>query len=326
MAGALPAAAARVAARCVVLLAPVLAAPWHELRCSRGVNLRNVDWKRCCRDLWREVNDDQISNGAAALAFYMVLSLFPCAMVGLSILPYLPIANLERAIMDLVHEALAGSAADLLTSTVRSVVSQRSSGVLSFGLLFALWSASSGLHGLMQQLNVVYEVEEERTFLRARGVALVLTAAFFALILGAFALILFGTAVQNHLAEQLGRSRGLLVVFAALRWVIIISALHLAFALIYHLGPNRKQPFVLVTPGSVAATLILLGASFAFKVYVNRFATYDAVYGGLSGVIVLLLWLFTLGWAILFGGELNDVLMRHPTPGKHDEERAGGMA
>jgi membrane protein len=275
----------------------------------RGGDWR-FDWKHCCKSLWREVNDDQIANGAAALAFYMVLSLFPCAIFCLSVLPYLPIANLQQAIMDLVAQVLPDNAAEMLTSTVQSVVSRRSYGVLSFAFLFTLWSATSGLHGLMQQLNVVYEVEEERSFLRARGLALLLTGAFFLLVVGALALVIFGGIVQTYICNRLGWSDSILGLFAGLRWVIIISALHFAFSLIYYLGPNLEQPFVLITPGSSVATLFILGVSIAFKFYVNRFSDYDALYGSLGAVIVLMLWLFAAGWVILFGGELNDVLCR----------------
>jgi membrane protein len=274
-----------------------------------GVNASKFGWK-CIRDLWREINDDQISNGAAALAFYMVLALFPLSIFCLSILPYLRIEHLQEAVTDLVSEALPGSAADLLTSTVQSVVSRRSGGRLWFSLVFALWSATSGLHGLMQQLNVVYEVEEERSFLRARALALLLTVAFFALVVGALALITGGGVLQAYIGGELGWSGGLLTVFAVLRWVIIIAALHFAFSLIYYLGPNLKRPFVLITPGSVAATVTMLLASLAFKIYVNRFANYDALYGSVGAVIVLLLWLFAAGWVILFGAELNDVVLR----------------
>jgi membrane protein len=277
---------------------------------SPGVNAAKRDWKRVCRELWREIQDDQISNGAAALAFYMVLSLFPLAIFGLSILPYLQVENLEQAVMDLVSEALPRSAADLMTNTVRSVVSHRSGGLLSFGFVFAIWSATSGLHGLMQQLNVAYEVEEERTFFRARALSLVLTVAFFALIVGALGVITCGGVLQAYIGRHLGWSSALRVTFAALRWVIIILALHSAFSLIYHLGPNLRRRFVFVTPGSAAATVVLLLASLAFKTYVNRFSDYDALYGSLGAVIVLLLWLFAAGWVILFGAELNDVLSR----------------
>lgn len=288
------------------------------------MNARKLEWKQCCRDLWREVKEDQISNGAAALAFYMVLALFPSAIFSLSILPYLPIAHLQQAVTDLVRQALPGSAADLLTGTVESVVSRRSGGLLSFGFVFALWSSTSGLHSLMQQLNVVYEVEEERSFLRARALALVLTVAFFTLVVGALALIIFGGMLQSYIGDNLGWSGGLRLVFAVLRWLIIIAALHCAFSVIYYLGPNLKQPFVLVTPGSVAATAALLLVSIGFKTYVERFSDYDALYGSLGAVIVLLLWLFVAGWVILFGAELNDVVRRQQRAGAGNRDRSEG--
>lgn len=290
----------------------------------RLVKAPKVGWKRFGVDLWRELNDDQISNGAAALAFYMVLALFPLAIFCLSILPYLQIENLQQTVMDLVKAALPGSAADLLTGTVQAVVSQRRSGLLWFSFVFAIWSATSGLHGLMQQLNVVYEVEERRTFLAARGLALVLTIAFFGLVVGALGLVTCGGMLQVYIGNNLGWSPALRLAFATLRWVIIILALHFAFSLIYYLGPNLKRRFELITPGSVAATVALLGASLAFKTYVNRFSSYDVVYGGLGAMIVLLLWLFAAGWVILFGAELNDVVARQN--GSHDGARPSDVA
>lgn len=301
---------------------------WHAVCCRPVVKLPKVAWKRLCRELWREIDEDQISNGAAALAFYMVLALFPLAIFCLSVLPYLRIEDLQQTVMDLVREALPGSAADLLTSTVQSVVSQRRSGLLWFSFVFAIWSATSGLHGLMQQLNVVYEVEERRTFLQARGLALLLTVAFFCLVVGALALITGGGMLQMYIGNTLGWSPVLRLAFGLLRWVIIILALHFAFSLIYYLGPNVKRRFELITPGSVAATVSMLVASLAFKTYVNRFSTYDAVYGGLGAMIVLLLWLFAAGWVILFGAELNDVVLRRVAApeGGGDNAEGGGDA
>jgi membrane protein len=268
------------------------------------------DWKGCCQHLLREIREDQIANGAAALAFYMILALFPSAIVGSSVLADLPIAHLQQAATDLTREALPGSAAESLTGTVQSVASQRNAGVLSFGFAFALWSATSGVHGLMHQLNIAYEVKEERSFLRARATALLLALCFFGLVLGALALIIFGGTLQSYIGDHLGWSEALITVFAVLRWLIIIVALNVALALIYLLGPNLEQRFVWVTPGCLTGTACLLLSSIAFKAYVDRFSDYGAHYGGLGGVIVLLLWLFTAGWSILFGAELNDVLRR----------------
>ena len=240
----------------------------------------------------------------------MILALFPSAIFGLSVLGDVPIAHLRQAATDLIREALPGSAAESLTGTVQSVASTRSTGLLSFGFAFALWSATSGVHGLMHQLNIAYEVKESRGFLRARAIALLLTFGFFGLVLGALALIIFGGISQSYIGDHLGWSEALISVFAVLRWLIIIVALNAAFALIYLLGPNLRQRLVSVMPGCLTGTACLLLASIAFKAYVDGFSDYAAQYGGLGGVIVLLLWLFTAGWSILFGAELNDVLRR----------------
>src|SRR5690606_34520370 len=152
-------------------------------------------------------------------------------------------------------------AADMLTETVRSVVSQRRSGLLSFGFLFAMWSATNGLHGLMQQLNIIYEVEEGRPYLRARGLAVVLTVAFFGLVVRALGWFTCGGMVQAYIGDPLGWSPLLRLSFGALRWANIILALHSAFTLIYHLGPNLRRRFRFITPGSAAATAAMLLAS-----------------------------------------------------------------
>jgi len=307
LASALPNGSYRNAAELTPKLAEVLA---RSSLLMGGVERARLDWKGCCRHLLQEIQEDQITNGAAALAFYMILALFPSAIFALSVLADLPIAHLQQAATDLIREALPGSAAESLTSTVESVASRRSTGLLSFGFAFALWSATSGVHGLMHQLNIAYEVKESRSFLRARATAVLLTVGFFGLVLGALALIIFGGILQSYIGDHLGWSAALISAFAVLRWVIIIAALNAAFALIYFLGPDIEQRFIWVTPGCLTGTACLLVSSIAFKAYVDRFSDYGAQYGALGGVIVLLLWLFTAGWSILFGAELNDVLRR----------------
>lgn len=260
------------------------------------------------KELWKELKKDELTTGAAALAFYLVLALFPAAIFGLSLLPYLPIPRLEQAIMDLVRQALPGPAADMLTGTVKSVVSRRSGGLLSFGFVFALWSASKGMHAMMRQLNRVYDVEEKRSFFRAHGTAVLLTVMFFVLVVGALGLIVFGGVAQSYIGAHFGWSTGLRVFFAGLRWVIIVAALQLALSLVYHFAPHHEdRRFVFFSCGSVFATGGLLATSVAFKLYVSHFGNYQAVYGSLGAIIVLLMWLFAAGWVILVGAEINDL-------------------
>lgn len=266
------------------------------------------------------MKEDHLANGAAALAFYMVLAIFPAAIFGLSLLPYLPIPNLEQAIMDLVRQVLPGEAAGLLTGTVQTVVHQRSGGLLSFGFLFTLWSASSGMYAVMQALNLVYEVKERRSLLKARGIALGLTLSFFVLVVGALALVIFGGMLETFIGEHLGWSGALRFAFVVIRWIVVVAALDLGFAIVYWAGPNVDRRFSFLTPGSVFATVAIIVASIGFKVYVSHFANYGAVYGSLGAVIVLLLWLFLTGWVILLGAEVNRLGLREQG-GAEQEQR-----
>jgi len=267
-------------------------------------------WKELLRQLIHEIREDQVFNGAAALAFYTMLALFPAAIFGLSLLPYLPIPHLRQAIFDLLFEILPPSAAELFTGTVSRIMSDRNSGLLSFGLLFAIWSASSGLDAVMQQLNVVYGVTDRRSFVRQRATALLLMLLFMGLLVVTFALVIVGGELQDALSVMLGWSEPVHVFFALLRWVIISGALLAAFAIVYRFAPDVRRPFQLFSPGNLFATAGFLLASFGFRTYVDNLGSYDTTYGSLGAVILLLLWLFIIGSVIMIGGELNDLIAR----------------
>ena len=264
-------------------------------------------FKPFVRQLYAELERDRVADGAAALAFYMMLAAFPAAIFGLSLLPYLPVPHLQQAIFDLLYQLLPRATVELFTSTVSSIVSERNSGLLSFGLLFAMWSGSSGVYAIMQQLNAVYGVREVRPFWRARAVALGLTLLFLALVVGTFGLVIFGGVIQSWIADQFGWSSALRVFFVVFRWAVIAAALLGAFGVVYRVGPSERQPFKWFGVGNWAATAGFLLASFGFKVYVSQFGNFNATYGGLGAAIVLLLWLFIVGWVVLLGAEINDL-------------------
>jgi membrane protein len=260
------------------------------------------------RQFWLEFRDDRLSNGAAVLAFYMMLAVFPTAIFGLSSLRYLPIPDLQRAIFDLLQQVLPRSASELFRTTVQDVLSKEHPALLSFGLLFAIWSASTGLYAVMQQLNAVYGVSEQRPYWKTRAISVLLMGLFLLLVVVTFGLVIFGGALQDWLAELLGWSPLLRLIFAAFRWVVIVLFLLAAFALMYRLGPDVESAFKLFRPGNLVATLGLLLSSFAFKLYATNFASYDGMYGGLGAAIVLQLWLFIVGWVTLLGGVINVAL------------------
>ena len=269
--------------------------------------MKQVPWTEVGREVRSHVQEDNVFNGAAALAYYLTLAIFPGFIFLLSLLPYLPIPHLHQAIMDLLHQALPSEAAGVLSETVESIVTERQGELLSLGFLGTLWAASTGMYAVMHQLNITYGVKEARSFLKARATALALTLLFGVLVIGAFALIVLGGYLESFLGDTLGWSGALVALFAILRWIIVFAALLLGFALIYYLAPNVDQKFKWVSPGSILGTAALVAASLALQVYVQNFGSYDATYGGLGAVIVLMLWLYIVGLVLLLGSELNVV-------------------
>jgi membrane protein len=244
------------------------------------------------RDFRREIQEDHIGQGAAALAFYWMLALFPAAIFLLTLLAYLPIPHLERALMHFTRSTLPDDAAALLSGFVDNVLTHKRGGLLSFGAVLTIWSASSGIHALMHQLNVAWDVDERRPFWKRRAVAMLIAMCFVLLVIGAFGLIVFGRSLHLRL----------------LRWAIVCSALLAGIALIYHYGPNVPRRFRLVTPGSVLALAMLIVASVGFQIFVSRVASLSVTYGSLGAAITLMLWLYLAGWAILLGAELDATL------------------
>ncbi|MRG90964.1 YihY family inner membrane protein [Polyangium spumosum] len=280
-----------------------------------------VGYKRFFKDLYNEIREDQVSTGAAALAYFLMLSIFPAAIFLLSLLPYLPIPGLEPAIMDLLREAMPTQAAELFTSTVDRVLSERRGGLLSVGFLGALWAASNGLNAVIGQLNVTYDVKETRPFWKTRGMSVLLVLLFGALVVTAFGLIVFGGILQREVAAIIGWSGALLKLFSAFRWTVILGFLLMAFAVVYYFGPNVRQSFRFISPGAVLGVGVLILAALGFRFYVENFGSYEATYGSLGAVIVLLLWLYVAGLVILLGSEVNSLLEHYAQGGKRKGER-----
>jgi membrane protein len=280
-----------------------------------------VSTKQFLRDLQHEIGEDNVYNGAAALGFYFTLAIFPALIFLMSLIPYLPIERVDQAVMDLLRQSMPPEAAKMLSGVVTEVTTERRGGLLSFGALATLWATSSGMYGLMQQLNITYGVKEARSFIRARMVALLLSIAFIVLVIGGFSLIVLGGIIQDWMVDTLGFGTVITTLFSVLRWVLIVAGLLLAFALIYRYAPNVQQRFRFITPGSIIGGLLLVLASAGFALYTTNFADYNATYGSIGAVIILMLWLYIAGLVILLGSEINVVLERYAPSGKNKGER-----
>ncbi len=279
-----------------------------------------VSKKKLLTDLRRRIQDGNVFNGAAALAFFLILSIFSAVVFLLNLFAYLPVANLQTVIMDFLHQVLPEKSASLFEGVVKNVASQKQGegGLLAFSILFAIWWASRGMYGIMHQLNITYNIEEKRPFWKSRSIALLLMLLFVLLVLGAFALVILGGIFEDRLINSLGFGGFFTVVFSILWWLIITIFLLLFFSLIYYFGPDAQQNFLFLTPGSVVGVIMLVLASLGFLLYISAFREYEATYGNLGGVILLMLWLYEAGVAILIGAEINILIGSYRSRDKSD--------
>lgn len=288
-----------------------------------GVSLRGVygsSWKQFTRDLKKEISEDNIFNGAAALGYYFTLALFPAMLFLLSLIPYIAPPGLQESVMDFLNKLLPGDAARMFESTVREVLGQRKDGLLSLGALLTLWAASTGIYAIMQQLNITYDIVEGRSFLKVRAQALLLTLSFGVLVLAAFSLIILGKQLEQWVISRTG-SEALSLLFNVARWTVICLSLFSAFAMLYYFGPDVEQEFIFITPGSVLGSISLIATSLGFKLYVENFGNYNATYGSIGAVIVLMLWLNIMGLIVLLGSEVNALIEHYSPLGKVKGEK-----
>jgi membrane protein len=283
-----------------------------------------ISTKKFLLDLNQEIEDDNVYNGAAALGFYLTLAIFPAIILLMTIIPYLPIDQVDEAIMDLLGQALPDEAFNMVAGVVTEVTTDRRGGLLSFSLLGTVWAASTGMYAIMQQLNITYDVKEARSFIRARGTAIMLSLLFGLLVIGAFSLIVLGGVIQDWLGTRVGFSDALLRLFVVFRWLVVVLALLLGFAMIYYYAPNVEQKFSFITPGSLIGVTIIIIASLGFAFYTSNFDDYSATYGSIGAVIILMMWLYIVGLVILIGSEINALVEHYSPKGKRKGEKEEG--
>jgi membrane protein len=253
-------------------------------------------------DLLRAITQHRLKDLAAQLAFWSLLALFPFCMFLLTIVAYVPLAGMETELMGLLHVVMPGDAWKLFDKTVHEILHRQRGGILVVSLLAALWSASSGTGNLLKAINIAYDEDETRGFLKVRGIALALTLGAIVFVLLTLALVAVVPVVLNAL--PLGPAGTVLA--QVLRWVLLVALVVAALAITYRVAPDRDQPrFSWVTTGSLVATVLWIVGSVAFSLYVNNFGSYNKTYGAIAGVVVLMLWLYLTSYIVLLGAEIN---------------------
>lgn len=276
------------------------------------------------------MNADDVFGDAAKLAYYFLLAVFPLLIFLTSAIGLVVGSGtgLRHALFNYLAQVMPSSAFQLIDSTMWEVSHASGAGKLSFGILAALWAASNGMGAMTQALNTAYDVKETRPWWKQRVVAVGLTIALSVLIIGAVVVVFGGSKIAEHLAASYGFGSVFVLTWKILQWPVALGFMLLSFALIYYLAPDlRDQDWKWITPGSTIGVALWLLVSFAFKGYLHFFDSYSKTYGSLGAVIVLMLWLYLTGLAVLIGGEINSEIENAAArKGAADAKRKGAKS
>ncbi len=278
----------------------------------RLTDLEARSWWGVLKRTVGEFRADNLTDWAAALTYYAVLSIFPALIVLVSIVG-LAGDSATRSMLDNIDQLGPGPAQDIISGAIREISgNQGTAGVaLIVGLAAALWSASGYVGAFSRAANVIYEVGEGRPFWKLRPYQVALTLTL--LLLVAFSAI--AVVLSGPLAEQAGKVLGVggaaVTVWNLVKWPVIVLVVLTMVAILYYAAPNVRHPgFRWITPGGALAVTLWIAASAGFALYVASFGSYNKTYGSLAGVIVFLVWLWLSNVAVLLGLEFNAELER----------------
>lgn len=269
-----------------------------------------ITWYTFLQKMLAQITDNNTSERAASVSYSLILAVFPTVIFFFTLIPFITfIPNLEEQIMGFFQRLLPGDTFSTIDTTIRDIINRPRSGVLSFGFLLALYSATSGLVALMQAFNSSYHSNERRGFFKVRLVAIGLTFTLaFALILAVVVLIIGGIISDYLLHFGLLNNVIFINLLAIGRYLVVFAVFVGAVSVIYRYGPDVTMKWVFITPGSVTASLLIVLTTLGFSFYVSNFGSYNKVYGSIGTLIALMIWINLIALLLILGFEMNVAL------------------
>ena len=274
---------------------------------------------------FKEVGEDHVSAFAGNLTYKTLFAIFPFFTFLLSLLGLFNATSLVNDMIDYLSGVMPGSATAFIKDQLLSITKSQAESAFTLGAIIsialALWGVSGAFRSIMEAMNVMYEVEEDRPFWKVYGLSILMSLAVVILMVSAFGIVIFGGSIGGGLAGAIGLDRVFQTVWGIVQWPIVACIVLLTFALIYFFAPAAKQKFTWISPGSVLAFVFWLVFSLLFSFYVGASGSYSATYGSLAGVIILMLYVYYSAFIMLVGAEMNQVIEWHIPGGKNEGEK-----
>jgi membrane protein len=284
-----------------------------------------VGWSELLKRTFNETLADDVFNLAAQQAYYFFFALFPALLALISLASFFPLANLIPETVDMLRRVAPEDVVTIVVDQIRKVSESGAGGILTIAFLFTLWSSSTAVVSMCSTLNAAYDLTESRPWWKVRLTAIGLTVGLAVFILVSMTLVVAGPTMAEKIAAAMGLGPVFEWTWKIAQWPLVFLLVATAIALVYYFAPDAEQDWVWITPGSILATVLWVAISLGFRFYLTNFAAdYNETYGAIGGVMVLLLWFYLSGIALLVGAELNSEI-EHASPyGKEPGERVPG--
>ena len=254
----------------------------------------------------RGLTKGYITTRAAAISYSLFLAIFPFIIFLFTIIPFIPIQDFQQSLLGLIADFMPKMAYESVKDTIFDIITRPRSSLMIFNLLLTLYFSTNGVNSLIEAFNNTYHQVESRSSIRQYFISLVILLTLSFLLIIAIGLMTFGSSLLSWLLHDL-IANNFVIAFSLelLRWLIILALLLMAISILYYLAPAQRKTFRLISAGSMLATLLIVVSTLGFNFYVDHFSSYNALYGSLGTLMVVLVWIYINAFSLIVGFELN---------------------
>lgn len=272
----------------------------------RPFHSKVTTWYEFIQKMIHKVSGNDLSERAAAVSFNLILAVFPAVIFLFTLIPFIPINNLEAELMLLLQKTIPSGTYETVDSTIRDIIGRQRSGVLSFGFLATIYASTNGMVALMSAFNSSNKIPDKRGFFRIRLIALGLTFTFgLAIILAIIGLLVGGIVTDYLLRFGIFNNVVFVYLLSIARYLVVFAVFVGVVSVIYKYGTDVNLKWAFVTPGSITASVLIVLTTFIFSYYLSNFGSYNKVYGSIGTLIALMIWINLIALLVVLGFEMN---------------------
>ena len=275
--------------------------------------------KKFAKEMFYRVMYDEISLLSANLSYYFILSLFPMLIVALALTPYFKID--QQFLLEKIQSFASGDLGDYLFNMISEVLNNKNNNtIITVGIVFTLWSASSGMYGIIIAFNNAFRVRDGRIWILTKLISIVFTALFLIGMFVVLALIVFGKQLTYLLFHKFNLDEGFYNLWSILNYSFPILFTFIVFMFLYIVGPNLKLKAISILPGALFSTISWTLVSRIFGYYIDHFSSYIKTYGTIGAFMAFILWLYITGYILIIGAEINAIFHNYKVEHRVFEE------